>query len=190
MATASIFDCDPTSSADLPQRQIVTYDDDDLFSFGCDEIDSVSKNLKLKVTIDNAGGANVSRFKRKRTIDDDEDNGDSDGTKQASDENFYHERKKKRISCVASCSSSKTIGTTTAASTSKVLTTSITRTIENRKNTESKTGSETEPYELIKQIGEGTYGRVYRGLCNLTKTVVAIKRLKCKLNTPNTVRCN
>lgn len=179
MATASIFDCDSVDALDLPRRQLVTYDDDDLFSFGCDaspvhdEIDKVTKNLRIKVTIDNIG--DESHRKRHRYIDYDNDDGND-----AAKENFHHEPKKKRISNVQST----VCDATPVASTSRD---ALTEPTENRTKTPKYNN---EPYKLDLQIGEGTYGQVYKGHCTQTNTVIAIKRLKCMLNTPNTVRCN
>lgn len=192
MATASIFDCDSVGALDLPRRQLVTYDDDDLFSFGCDassdhdEIDNVAKSLKIKVTIDNTG--DDSRLKRKRYIDYDDDGGDN--SNEIADKNVYHESKKKRISNVQSVRRDAAPVAGTSRNAAPIASTSrdaLVKPIENRSKT---TKSDTEPYKLKEQIGEGTYGRVFRGFCTETKTVIAIKRLKCILNTPNTVRCN
>lgn len=172
MATASIFDCGSSDVLDLPRRQLITYDDD-LFAFGGDassssdhdEIDNVTKNLRISVTIDNTGDGNR---KRKRFVDDDDD------SDEAADDNYYHEPKKKRISNVPSCSSSSSSSIASAQ----------------QPNRTKTTKKETEPYTLLEAIGQGTYGQVWRGKCNETNTVVAIKRLKCKLNTPSTVCVN
>lgn len=44
--------------------------------------------------------------------------------------------------------------------------------------------SHTEDYDLLKEIGCGTYGRVYKARWNPTQEVIAIKRLTCKMNVP------
>lgn len=41
-------------------------------------------------------------------------------------------------------------------------------------------------YEILKKIGNGTYGNVYKARLN-NKDVIAIKRITCKLNRPHTV---
>lgn len=185
MATSSIFDCDAVGAVDLPRRQLVSYDDDDLFSFGCDassnhdEIDNAAKSLKIKVTISNTASDDSHR-KRKRFIDYDNDNDDCEDSNAPAKRDSYHEPKQKRVSNVQ-----RTIrNVASVASTSRdALANSSAQA--NEKRAKSTT---TEPYTLREQIGEGTYGRVFRGFCTQTKTVIAIKRLKCLLNTPNTVR--
>lgn len=190
MAATSIFDCDSVGTVNLPRRQLVTYDDDDLFSFGCDgtssqqhdEIDNVTENLRIKFTFDNKGDKN--RHKRKRFIDNDDDGADDDNNVTA-DKNFRHEQKKKRISSAPSCSSTSTA--IKVPSIGKVLAKNGAQPIE---KPAKATTSKKEPYTKLEQIGEGTYGRVYKGQCNETHTMIAIKQLTCKLNTPNTVRKN
>lgn len=44
-----------------------------------------------------------------------------------------------------------------------------------------------EEYKLLLEIGCGTYGRVYKAQWNVTKEVIAIKRLICKLDGPHAV---
>lgn len=177
MAQTSIFDCGTPGTLDLPRRQLVKYDDDDLFAFESDaspnndEIDNGAKNLKIVVTIDNTATTNN---KRKR-YDDSEENEDNDD-----DEVVYHESKKKRISNVASCSSSKSNNVNNNTLTKHVA-------HANEKWAQPKPETDTEPYELMKEIGCGTYGRVFKAQCRATKIVIAVKQLKCKLNTPNTV---
>lgn len=184
MAKASIFDCDAVGALDLPRRQLVSYDDDDLFSFGFDaspvhdEIDKVTKSLSIKVTIQNNGDDDDKHRKRKRFIDYDKNGGDNCNEVTAK-ENSFPEPKKKRISNVQSTYRDAA----PVASTSRD---AMAKPVQKRKNT---TKSDTEPYKLGPQIGKGTYGRVYKGYCTQTKTVIAIKQLKCILNTPNTVRC-
>lgn len=175
MSTASIFDCgSPSGPLDLPRRELISYNDDDIFSFengdessSADKIDRVDNNFRITLTI-NTGDDNR---KRKRVADDDNDDGNDDGN-----DNIYHEPKKKRISNLASCSG---IGSSNAF-------------IRNGEQTIEKhtkaTRSDAEPYTLLKEIGQGTYGRVYRAQFNDKKNIViAIKRIKCKLNAANTV---
>lgn len=42
-------------------------------------------------------------------------------------------------------------------------------------------------YELLRKIGSGTYGCVYKAKWNVTNEMIAIKRMICKLNTEHTV---
>lgn len=171
MATTSIFDCGDTLQ--LPRRQLVSYDDDDLFTFESDassnqdEVDNAAKNLRFKVTVEN------SNHKRKRSINSDDDDGEEEADYNR---HWYHESKKKRISNVASCSNSTSNNNTTIRRGAQ----------SHEKRTQPRKG-EREPYELIREIGQGTYGRVYKGRCTETQAVIAIKRLKCKVNTPNSV---
>lgn len=58
----------------------------------------------------------------------------------------------------------------------------------NRRDVEPETPSE--QYELIREIGCGTYGKVYKARWNSTKEIIAIKRFKCKLNVQNVVIFN
>lgn len=182
MANTSIFDCDSTNTLDLPRRQIISYgDDDDLFAFDCDEpidydeIDNKAKNLSIRVTIDNTDGENSKR-KRSAAFDS-EDDDDNDNA----DDHVDYGQRKKRISNVATCSRSTSTSTSTRSSSAK----NGAETIEQHAKPVAK--SQREPYKLIEEIGSGTYGKVYKGRCNETQSVIAIKRLKCKLNTPTTV---
>lgn len=196
-AVKSIFDCDSVGAVDLPRRQLVTYDEDNLFSFGCDtspdrdELANATKSLSIKVTIQNSG--DDSHHKRKRYIDYDNDGGGggggSDKRNEAAKGIGYHEPKKKRISYVQSTTRDAAPVASTSRDAAPVASTSraaLAKPVEKRTKT-TKSGNE--PYELDIQIGEGTYGRVYKGHCTQTNTVIAIKRLTCILNTPNTVRC-
>lgn len=175
MAGRSIFDCDSSTSLDLPQRKLISYgDDDDLFAFDadeptdCDEIDSKAKNVTIRVTIDNSDGAHGKR-KRAAAFDDDDDDNDGDGA------DYQYEPKKKRISNVSNGSRGRSVATKSRNSVAR-----NTARSNHTKSTKS-------PYELGEVIGEGTYGTVYKGRCTTTQTVIAIKRLRCPLNTPSTV---
>ncbi|XP_055315802.1 cyclin-dependent kinase 9-like [Sitodiplosis mosellana] len=48
-----------------------------------------------------------------------------------------------------------------------------------------ETESPSKDYKLLREIGCGTYGKVYKAVWNSTKEVIAIKRLICKLNVPH-----
>lgn len=160
MAAASIFDCDSPDVLDLPRRQLITYDDD-LFGFGdgASDHDELDMATKnLKITV-----TIDENRKRKRLVD------------QEDDDDFYHEPKKKRISNVPSCSSSNNTSSSNASAKSHA-----------QKN-ESHSKTKKLEYTLIEEIGQGTYGQVWKGKCNRTQAVCAIKRLSCKLNTRNTV---
>lgn len=50
-----------------------------------------------------------------------------------------------------------------------------------------ETDGPSEDYELIQEIGCGTYGKVYKARWNSTNEMIAIKRFMCKLNVPNAV---
>jgi serine/threonine protein kinase len=39
-----------------------------------------------------------------------------------------------------------------------------------------------EQYKIIKKIGDGTYGSVFKAINNASGEVVAIKKFKCKYN--------
>lgn len=51
----------------------------------------------------------------------------------------------------------------------------------------AKTNKNTDEYELLREIGSGTYGRVFKAKWNVTNEMIAIKRMICKLNTTSTV---
>lgn len=183
MTTMSIFDCGSPDTLDLPRRQLVSYGDDDLFAFESDassdhdEMNNATKNLRITVTIDDAGDKNRKR-KRIATVTDEDDSSDDDAHNS-----FHHEPKKRRISNVPSCSYSA--GASTSTSSSNASAKAGTQTTQ--KQTKPVKSQSTEPYRLIEEIGSGTYGRVYKGQCTETRVVIAVKRLKCKLNTSNTV---
>lgn len=48
-----------------------------------------------------------------------------------------------------------------------------------------QTRTKFEEYELLNEIGSGTYGLVYEARWNATKEKIAVKRLTCKLNSVN-----
>lgn len=51
----------------------------------------------------------------------------------------------------------------------------------------TKTHERNDEYDLGKEIGSGTYGRVYKAKLHGSNEVIAIKRMTCKLNTENSV---
>lgn len=66
MAEPSIFDCAELSPTNEPTRKLVSYDDDDLFTFGSvspfDKIDNASQNVSIRVTVNNGNGKrNIKR---------------------------------------------------------------------------------------------------------------------------------
>lgn len=146
MATKSIFDCN-SPATHQPSRQLISYDDDDLFAFGSampnDEIDSAPQNVSISVTVDNSIG---KRFIKRK----------SDDVPRPT--NGYN---KKQIVNAPN----KRNGTGP------------------RKYDKNPASGE---YNLIKQIGCGTYGQVFKAELK-SGGVIAVKRLHIKLNSPNTV---
>lgn len=173
MANTSIFDCGSPETLDLPRRQIVSYgDDEDIFRFDYDEPGNVeidknnvtAKKLRFTITVNSTDDANRKQ-KRPAAYNDDV-------------ENSFHHHKKHRIANTKSCSTSTS-------------TSSKTKSMENgtktNKNHSKHSKSESEPYKIIKEIGKGTYGKVFIATYSGKNSVIAIKRLTCELHTPNTV---
>lgn len=144
MATRSIFDCDspPTNQ---PSRELVSYDDDDLFTFGGampnDEINSATQNVSISVTVDST----------KRCI----------------------KRKSHNVPKPTNGYTKKRIVNT-----------------QNKPNGTAPRKYDNDPssgeYHLLKEIGSGTYGQVYKAELQ-NKVVIAVKRLHINLNSPNLV---
>lgn len=152
MAKTSIFDCAELSPTNEPTRELVTYDDDDLFTFGnaspADEIDNASRNVSICVTVNNGNG----RRNIKRKTDEPLEPSNGFSKKQKSNAPDVHVTKRNGV-------------------------------VQRSVNSHSKS----DEYYVGDEIGNGTYGRVYKARLKATNQDIAVKRLTCKLNTASSV---
>lgn len=159
---SSIFDCDTVDACNKTERQQITYDDD-IFEFGsetpADESNLIPRNVSISVTFAQNDG---------------DDDADVDDKRQMIGKRKAHTISELRNRKYFKAAVSKNVPTI------KVIANDVCR----RAVT---TNSTTDEYELLKRIGKGTYGDVYKARWNITQEIIAIKRLTCKLNVPNTV---
>lgn len=161
MATKSIFDCENLDARSPPERQQITYDDEDIFGFGCEEaneIDAAPKNVSISVTFGQ-----------------DENNGQKNGKRKARD---ITKLDNGRMFKVAKTNVPSIKVTSNGA---------VRRAVESGTCDED----EDEDYTMLKKIGSGTYGTVYKARWKLqgklSNDVIAIKRIVCKMSGPRAV---